>query len=76
MSQSVQVGVEGVDVVAVRDAKEGRVVEVGHVGVVFEDEAVEHVIDPQLQLVLLEERQDLVNGQSVFDVLLRSPQYI
>ena len=45
MSQSVQVRVERMDVAAVCDAREGRVVEVGRVGVVLEDEVVEHAID-------------------------------
>ena len=70
MSQAFQVSVEGVDVVAVSDTKEGRIVEVCGVGVVLEDVVVEHVIDAKLQLKLLEERQDLVYGQSVLDVLL------
>ena len=58
----------------VGDAVEGAVVEVGHLGVVSVDEVVEHVVDAQLQLVLLEEGQDLLNVRSVLDVRLRPSQ--
>ena len=57
-------------------AKEGVVVEVGRVGVVLEDEVVERVIDPKLQLVPVGQRQDLINCQSVFGVVLRSTKHL
>ena len=74
LSQAVQVLVEGVDVVPVGDAVEGAVVEVRHLGVVSVDAVVEDVVDAQLQLILLEEGQDLLYGQSLLDVLLRPTQ--
>ena len=58
LGQALHVLVQRVDVVPVRDAVEGPVVEVGHLGVVFVDEVVEEVVDAQLQLVLLEQGQD------------------
>ena len=44
LSQAFQVLVQGVDVVPVRDAVEGAVVEVGHLRVVLVYEVVEYVI--------------------------------
>ena len=74
LSQAVQVLVEGVDVVPVGDAVEWAVVEVRHIGVVSVDEVVENVVDAQLELILIEEGQYLLDGQSVLDVLLRLAQ--
>ena len=74
LGEAVQVPVQGVDVVAVGDAVEGAVVEVGHLRVVLVDQVVEDVEDPELQLVLLEEGQDLLDAQALSDVLLRPAQ--
>ena len=49
--------------------------EVGRLGIVFADEFVEDGLDVQLQLALLEEGQDPLDGQSVLDVLVCSAQY-
>ena len=51
--------------VPVGGAVEGAVVEVRHLGVVFVDEVLEHVVDAQLELIFNEEGQDLFDGQSV-----------
>ena len=62
----VQLLAQRVDVVPVLDAVEGAAgVQVGHLGVASVDEVVEHVVDAQLQLVLLEEWQDLIDAQAV-----------
>ena len=58
--------------ITVCDTEEGGVVEVGRVWVVLEDQVVEHVVDSQLQLVLLEEGQDLLNAQAILYVCLGS----
>ena len=58
-----------VDVAPVGDAVEGAVLEVRHFWVVSVDEVVEHMVDAQLELILLEDGQDLLYGQSVLDVL-------
>ena len=76
LGQLVQVVVEHVDVVAVGHAVHGVLVEVGHLRVVLEDELVELVEDPQLELVLLEEGQDVLHGQPLLDGLLRPVQEV
>ena len=76
LGQLVQVVVEHVDVVAVGHAVHGLLVEVGHLRVVLEDELVELVEDPQLELVLLEEGQDVLHGQPLLDGLLRPVQEV
>ena len=60
--------------VPVGDAVEGAVVEVWCIGVVSVDEVVEDVVDAQLQLELLKEGEDLLDGQTLLDVLLRPAQ--
>ena len=49
-------------------------VEALHLGVVSVDEVVEDVVDAQLGLILHEIGQDLLDGQSVLDALLRPAQ--
>ena len=62
--------------VAVGDAIKRWVVEVGRFRVVLVNQVVEDIIDSKLQLVLLEKRQDLLYSETLFDVLLGSPQHL
>ena len=76
LRESAQVIVESVDVPVGHQTEHCLVAVVPLGWVLFEDRLVELVEDSELKTVLLEERSDVLNGQSILGALLGFPKVV